>query len=85
MAKRLFDITVSLILLTFLLIPMIFIAILVKSTSPGPVLFWSPRVGRNNKVFQMPKFRTMHTNAPLEATHLIKDPQFLITPIGRFS
>ena len=84
MAKRLFDITVSLILLTFLLIPMIFIAILVKSTSPGPVLFWSPRVGRNNKVFQMPKFRTMHTNAPLEATHLIKDPQFLITPIGRF-
>jgi O-antigen biosynthesis protein WbqP len=84
MHKRLFDIMLSALLLMVLLGPMALIAIAVKFTSPGPVFFWSSRVGRKNKVFKMPKFRTMRKDSPVVATHLLRDPEYFITPIGRF-
>lgn len=84
MHKRAFDILFSFLLLLLLFVPIAIIAIMVKSTSSGPVLFWSPRVGKNNNIFQMPKFRTMLSDAPLLATHLVDNPESLITPIGRF-
>jgi O-antigen biosynthesis protein WbqP len=82
--KRLFDITTALIALLLLFIPMLIVALLVKLTSPGPVLYWSDRVGKNNSIFKMPKFRTMHTDTPAVATHLLGDPDSWVTPIGRF-
>ena len=63
---------------------MVVIALLVKLTSQGPVLHWSRRVGKGNMIFQMPKFRTMHINAPAIATHLLKNPLKYLTPFGRF-
>lgn len=82
--KRIFDITCSLSALLFLALPMLLIAILVRLTSPGPVLYWSDRVGRNNVIFKMPKFRTMRTDTPAVATHLLGDPDRWLTPIGKF-
>lgn len=84
MLKRLFDIALSLCALAAFIVPMFFIAILIKATSQGPVLYWSKRVGRNNKIFLMPKFRSMQTNAPQVATHLMADAQSFLTPIGAF-
>jgi O-antigen biosynthesis protein WbqP len=81
--KRLFDVTCSLTALTALAIPMLLVAILVKLTSPGPILYWSDRVGRNNTIFKMPKFRTMRTGTPAVATHLLSDPDRWLTPIGK--
>lgn len=63
---------------------MLLVALAVKLTSPGPVLYWSDRVGRNNAIFKMPKFRTMRTDAPAVATHLLGDPDRWLTPIGKF-
>lgn len=60
------------------------IAIAIKATSPGPVLFWSDRVGRNNQPFSMPKFRTMRVGAPVVASHLLSDPESVITAVGRW-
>jgi O-antigen biosynthesis protein WbqP len=82
--KRLFDIMVSLILLTVLCIPMLFIVLLIKLTSSGPVLYWSDRIGNNNVVFRMPKFRTMCVGAPSVATHLLESPNEYLTPIGPY-
>ena len=82
--KRLFDITCSLIALTVLAIPMLLIASLVKLTSSGPILYWSDRVGRYNTLFKMPKLRTMQTDTPSVATHLLDDPDRWLTPIGKF-
>jgi O-antigen biosynthesis protein WbqP len=82
--KRIFDLFVSLILLFFLSIPMLIIGMLVKWTSKGPVLHWSQRVGLNNCVFHMPKFRTMRVDAPAVATHLLENPLKYLTPFGRF-
>lgn len=82
--KRLFDIAVAFILLIFLFIPMLVIALWVKLTSPGPVLYWSDRVGLNNAIFKMPKFRTMKTGTPPVATHLLGKPDLYLTPIGGF-
>ncbi|WP_266096936.1 sugar transferase [Thiothrix subterranea] len=59
-------------------------ALLVRLTSPGPVLYWSDRVGENNRIFKMPKFRSMRTDTPAVATHLLKDPKACLTPIGGF-
>ncbi len=70
-------------LLSFLWFPILVIALLVTWTSPGPVIHWSTRVGRNNTQFQMPKFRTMRTDAPDVATHLLTDSGRFITPIGK--
>jgi O-antigen biosynthesis protein WbqP len=80
--KRLIDIVLSSLLLIVLAIPMALIAVAVKLTSRGPVLHWSNRVGRGNRIFRMPKFRGMRVNAPQVATHLFLDPAAYLTPIG---
>lgn len=82
--KRIFDISSSLLALTFLSLPMLLVAILVKFTSRGPVLYWSDRVGRGNTIFKMPKFRTMRIDTPAVATHLLGDPDRWLTPVGKF-
>lgn len=81
-AKRLFDLVVVIILTSILGIPVLFIALAIKLTSKGPVLYWSDRVGRYNVVFKMPKFRTMKIETPAVATHLLQDPNKWLTPIG---
>lgn len=82
--KRLFDIILSSLLLTLLSIPIAVVALAVKLTSQGPVLYWSDRVGRGNRIFKMPKFRSMLTTAPEVATHLLSRPDAYLTPIGGF-
>ena len=82
--KRFFDAIVALISLMILCIPMLIISLLIKLTSKGPVLYWSDRPGRNNRIFQMPKFRTMWINTPAVATHLLENPNKYLTPIGPF-
>ena len=82
--KRIFDFSLSVLLSIVFAIPLLIIATCVKLTSPGPVLYWSDRVGRNNKIFRMPKFRTMQTGTPAVATHLLTDPARFLTPIGSF-
>lgn len=67
-----------------LIVPIGLVAVIVKLTSPGPVLYWSDRVGRHNRIFQMPKFRTMRVDTPTVATHLLCDPARFLTPIGSF-
>ena len=82
--KRLLDILFSAAALAVLAIPMLIIALIIKLDSPGPVLFWQKRVGRDKALFQMPKFRTMYTNTPANMpTHLLQDPARWITPVGR--
>ena len=66
------------------LIPFLLIAILIIITSKGPVLYWSDRVGKNNKIFKMPKFRSMVINTPTLATHLLDNPDSYLSPIGHF-
>ena len=82
--KRFFDIVMSLVVLCICCLPLLFLSLLVRLTSRGPILYWSDRVGRNNTIFQMPKFRTMHINTPAVATHLMKNPDVYLTPIGSF-
>jgi O-antigen biosynthesis protein WbqP len=82
--KRIGDVLLGLLLLCFLFIPMILIALLVKLTSKGPALYWSDRVGVNNEIFKMPKFRTMRTGTPAVATHLLKNPGAYLTPLGYY-
>lgn len=84
MAKRAFDILAALAGLIVLAPVMAVIALAVRIDSPGPALHWSSRVGRYNRLFKMPKFRTMKTGAPNVATHLLADPDAWITPLGRF-
>ena len=71
-------------LLPICLIPILVLALIIKLTSPGAVVHWSSRVGKNNVLFKMPKFRTMRMDAPDVATHLLANPQDFITPIGGF-
>jgi O-antigen biosynthesis protein WbqP len=82
--KRLFDLVVAGTLSIVLLIPMLMIVLLVRVTSKGPALYWSNRVGQNNKIFNMPKFRTMRVNTPTVATHLMSDAVAFLSPIGGF-
>lgn len=82
--KRIFDISLALIVFLLLLAPFCILAILVKITSPGPILYWSKRVGRANSIFNMPKFRSMRVGAPEVATHLLSDPKRWLTPVGDF-
>jgi O-antigen biosynthesis protein WbqP len=82
--KRAFDLSLSVILLVMLLPLLIAIAIVVKVTSFGPALHWSDRVGRDGRIFKMPKFRTMHVNTPQVAPHLLVNPKRFLTPIGGF-
>ena len=82
--KRLTDLLLALSASISLALPLLLIALWVKATSPGPVLYWSDRVGRNNVLFRMPKFRSMRTDTPEVATHLLARPVQWLTPIGSF-
>ncbi|MBN9088909.1 MAG: sugar transferase [Reyranella sp.] len=84
MAKRAFDLAMILATAMPILAVCLVVAILVKATSPGPVLYWSDRVGAHSRIFRMPKFRTMRTDTPVVATHLLQNPAQWITPIGAF-
>jgi O-antigen biosynthesis protein WbqP len=83
-AKRLFDFLAALAATIVFFIPILLVALAVRLTSRGPILYWSDRVGRKNKIFRMPKFRSMRTDTPAVATHLLKDPKIYLTPIGSF-
>jgi O-antigen biosynthesis protein WbqP len=82
--KRLFDFVFSVSLLCLLIVPLCAIGVFIKLTSSGPVLYLSNRVGKNNKLFKMPKFRSMRIGTPAVATHLLADPQAYVTPVGNF-
>jgi O-antigen biosynthesis protein WbqP len=82
--KRLMDVMLGVMAATVLLVPIAIVALLVRLTSPGPALYWSDRVGRDNKIFKMPKFRSMRVGTPAVATHLLTDPKSHLTPIGSF-
>lgn len=84
MLKRIFDIVFAATTLVIFALPIILIAASVHLTSPGPVIYRSDRVGRNNKIFCMPKFRTMRIDTPAVATHLMENPNEYLTPIGAF-
>lgn len=81
-SKRIFDIFVCIILICLLFLPMLVISFMILFTSKGTILFWSDRVGVNNQIFRMPKFRTMIMNVPVVATHLVKNSDELLSPIG---
>ena len=83
-SKRVFDVLLCLLLLMIFAIPMLVVAALVKLTSKGPAWYWSERVGMDNKLFPMAKFRSMRTDTPEVATHLLGDSKSWITPLGRF-
>ena len=82
--KRLFDVLLALGLILALAPLVMGVAALVRLTSRGPVLYWSERVGRDNQIFKMPKFRTMKIGTPAVATHLLTDPAQHLTPVGSF-
>jgi len=82
MTKRLLDLLLALIAAVLLLVPVLMVALMVRLTSKGPALYWSERVGRDNIIFKMPKFRTMRVGTPTVATHLLADPKAVLTPIG---
>jgi O-antigen biosynthesis protein WbqP len=82
--KRATDIVVSGAALIVLLVPLLLLALLVRATSPGPAIHWSKRVGQGNRLFAMPKFRTMRSDTPQVATHLMADPARWLTPTGGF-
>ncbi len=82
--KRLFDLSLVLFSTLLLLAPICLVIIIVYITSVGPVLYWSDRVGRNNVIFKMPKFRTMRIDTPAVATHLLVNPEQFLTPVGSF-
>lgn len=82
--KRFFDLVLALVALLLLIIPFLLVAVAVRLTSVGSILYWSDRVGRHNQVFKMPKFRTMRIGTPAMATHLLTDPGKFLTPVGSF-
>jgi O-antigen biosynthesis protein WbqP len=82
--KRIFDLILVTLAACFLWLPILLVALLVRLTSTGPALYWSDRVGRGNKIFKMPKFRSMRVGTPAVATHLLTNPTAHLTPIGSF-
>jgi O-antigen biosynthesis protein WbqP len=82
--KRFFDIFMSILALAILFLPIVLIFIVVKFSSKGPALYWSERVGANNVIFKMPKFRSMQVGTPTVATHLLSDSSNYLTPVGSF-
>lgn len=82
--KRLFDLILSFCLVLILLVPILVIVIMIRLTTIGPALYWSDRVGVDNTIFKMPKFRTMRIDTPAVATHLLSNPDAYLTPIGPF-
>jgi O-antigen biosynthesis protein WbqP len=84
MTKRLFDLVCSLVA-ALILLPLILLTyLLVRLSSSGPAIYWSKRVGKNNQLFLMPKFRSMLIDTPAVATHLLQDPKSYLTPVGAF-
>ena len=81
---RILDLLLLLITACVLALPIALIALLIKLTSNGPTLYWSFRVGQNNVLFEMPKFRTMQLDTPAVATHLLENPTQYLTPVGSF-
>lgn len=84
MVKQLFDLAMALVAAVFLALPILLVALAVRYSSPGPALYWSDRVGRNNQIFKMPKFRSMRIDTPAVATHLLDNPSQWLSPIGSF-
>jgi O-antigen biosynthesis protein WbqP len=82
--KRLFDLLLGIFAVLVLSVPVLVVALAVRLTSAGPAIYWSDRVGRHNKLFKMPKFRSMHVGTPPVASHLLADPDAWLTPIGSF-
>ena len=82
--KRLFDVCLGCLAALVLFVPLLLVAMAVRLTSKGPALYWSDRVGRNNVIFKMPKFRSMRVGTPAVATHLLANPKAHLTPIGSF-
>jgi len=82
--KRLFDLVLALCAAMILALPVVLVALAVRLTSKGPALYWSDRVGKGNKIFKMPKFRSMRIGTPAVATHLLQNPAVYLTPIGSF-
>jgi O-antigen biosynthesis protein WbqP len=82
--KRLFDLTLALLIIIVLTLPFFALFILVRLTSSGPAIYWSDRVGKHNVIFRMPKFRTMQVGTPAVATHLLSDSSQYLTSIGPF-
>jgi len=84
LSKRVFDLVLALLVGILLIVPMILISLLIKVNSRGPVLYWSDRVGSDNSIFSMPKFRSMKLGTPALATHLLEDPNQYLTSVGKF-
>ena len=82
--KRIFDFFLSVFLIFLLLVPLCILSFAVKVSSKGSVLYWSNRVGRNNVIYRMPKFRSMKINTPTVATNLLENPNSFLSPIGSF-
>ena len=82
--KRIFDLLLLGVAALLLLVPVLIVTIAVFLTSKGPALYWSDRMGRDNAIFKMPKFRSMRVGTPAVATHLLADPKAHLTPIGSF-
>ena len=82
--KRIFDLTLALVAGLLLALPIFMLTLAVRLTSPGPALYWSDRIGRHNRLFKMPKFRSMRIDTPAVATHLLSNPGQWLTPIGSF-
>jgi O-antigen biosynthesis protein WbqP len=82
--KRGFDLLMALFAVLLLLLPLMIVSLAVRFTSKGPILYWSDRVGANNRIFKMPKFRSMQIGTPAVATHLLRNPNAYLTPVGSF-
>lgn len=82
--KRVLDLVLSLIAIILLAVPILILVLMVRLTSEGPIIYWSTRVGKKGKMFQMPKFRSMRIDTPVVATHLLKNPNEWLTPIGTY-
>jgi O-antigen biosynthesis protein WbqP len=82
--KRLFDLALAVSASVLLAVPILVVALMVRLTSKGPVLYWSDRIGKDNNIFRMPKFRSMRVGTPAVATHLMRDPNAFLTPVGSF-
>ena len=82
--NRMFDICLVILIFFILIIPILVVSILVKCTSKGPIFYWSDRVGKNNEIYKMPKFRSMLIDSPVVATHLLDSPDSCLSPIGSF-
>jgi O-antigen biosynthesis protein WbqP len=82
--KRIFDLILSVMIIVIMAAPMIVIVIAIRLTSKGSIFYWSDRVGKDNKIFSMPKFRSMRIDAPTLATHLLENPNIYLYPVGGF-